>query len=220
MTLVIQQYGIQRVGTNATKALIERNLEGVAVDSTDKHLFPVRRARAFLVNVKDPVSWVWSVYKYRSMKMRYEKPPVHVEFNRRFVEDALVEWGSLTLSHLYLAEQVNTSLVVQHEDLLSDPENVIRRASEAYNAPLREDVELFLTGYARRGDCRTHGESLIDPKRNFDRAYHLQGRWVEDVPEWALEMSLSYQEKAFGLHPILPRNIRVDHLNPVKERLS
>jgi len=194
----IGQYGVPRSGTNAVKAILEHNLIDVFVDDSRKHGRNVSLdgAAGYVVNVKEPVSWVWSYYRY----LRY----VHNE--QRDLEDCPIRewleyWESRTLAHLRLVEYENC-VVIQHEDLVRDPLGVLHQVSHRFNIPQRDKVDVFTTGYAKRGGGR-YGSELIDRGKVFRRDYHLEKVWRQDMPKEALATCERFAGRIFERHPFL-----------------
>lgn len=210
----LQQYGLQRTGTNALKALVEHNLAGVQVDPAGKHDMPAAGADGYLVSVKDPASWVWSNYRYRKLKYSYQRPPVEVVFDAGFVKDCLAYWEAHTLACLELASaHPGRAVVVQHEHLLRDPGGVLERVRATLGLDYSgRPRNLFEQGYARRGDGTLSGAALIDPARRFHRAYHLRARWMHDVPPVLLAHCLSATRELFDAHPVLGEHIELGYL--------
>lgn len=194
----IGQYGVPRSGTNAVKAILEHNLIDVFVDDSRKHGRNVSLdgAAGYVVNVKEPVSWVWSYYRY----LRF----VHNE--QRDLQDCplsewLEYWESRTLAHLSLVEY-EKCVVIQHEDLVRDPLGVLHQVAHRFAIPQHGNTDVFMDGYAKRGGGR-YGSELIDRGKVFRRDYHLDGIWRDDMPKEAMAYCERFAGRVFERYPLL-----------------
>lgn len=216
----LQQYGLQRTGTNALQALVEHNLD-VGVIADGKHdIAAPGGADGYLVSVKDPASWVWSVYQWRRMKYSNEDPPREHHFTEDLVEEHLQHWERHTLSHLTLARtHADRSVVVQHERLLREPRAVLAAVRDAFALEWSgRPLELFLGGYAWRGDGSLRGADLIDPTRRVCRDYHLNAEWAREVPAPLLARCLRFTRETFAAHPLLRDHIDLGHLPEMEDQ--
>lgn len=209
--MIVKQYGLQRTGTNATKALLEANCRDVTVLTTtlgSKHdnvdwAQLQGRAVKFVVNIKDPASWLCSYYRFRSRKALDESPPRAYDPIETLVDEWLAYWAVRTKSHLGLADVLpERTAVIQHEALLRHPLDALMDTALHLELPVRTDeVELFRTGYALRGGEGDRGAQLIDPARPFDRGMHLSLRWSLGVPNDVLVKARRFLDDFLREHP-------------------
>lgn len=122
----IRQYGLQRTGTNAVRALLEINCGVNVLTHTNgsKHDLPTREAveesdTLFVINVKDPISWLASYYRYRSLQAREAQPQRRMDPIGVMSSVWLPLWQDRTTAYLELAEKYpSRTAVIQHEALL------------------------------------------------------------------------------------------------------
>lgn len=224
-SITIRQYGLQRTGTNAIKALLEENSdEPVRVLTSthgSKHDMPTADATAdpallFVVSIKDPVSWLASYHRYRKLQCESETPPRTIDPISLLAPEWLAHWRRHTVAYLTLAETMpNRTAVVQHETLLRTPGRTLKHVANHLGLPLRPHLELFRDGYARRGDERTRGADLIDSTRRFNRNYHLNGDWAHELPRPVIRRARQEMDTFALEHPDFRRHFNLTHLEGV-----
>lgn len=222
----IKQAGLQRTGTNATKALIEANCPDVKVLTTtlgSKHYLPRESALAqddlaWVINIKDPISWTVAYWRYKAWQASEETPPrVYDELPFQLPEWLQV-WDQRHRAWLTLADQApDRVVVVQHEALLRDPGAQLTRIADHLDLPRKPGrPRLFTKGYARRGAETDHGADLIDTRVPFDRERHLNGRWAEGIKPDALHQARTWFGWWLTEHPRWGRQhfdlAHLDHL--------
>lgn len=145
MTPTLQQYGLQRTGTNAIRYLIEANFHAL-VTTSGKHDPPHPRQNlpaGLIVSVRDPLSWLASYYRLRRMKIRDRgeiPPPI-----RDVADEYLDLWRERTEQHLSLYHPDHAVVVVQNEAVVRSPMQeairvadrlgLSRRAGQAFEIP-------------------------------------------------------------------------------------
>lgn len=221
----VKQYGLQRTGTNAVKALLEDNFHNVEVLTTtfgSKHDLPEPDVEddpelRFCVNIKDPLSWLVSYHRYRSMRARDETPPRRMDPLPVLADGWLERWEENTRAYLSLAERYpERSTVIQHEYLLRSPNAVVSQLERDLDLERRGGrPSLFLKGYARRGDEYTRGAELIDRDRSFDRARHLNGKWAVGLPHDVRQKGRDCLSGFFRDHPHYRRYFNLRHLKGI-----
>src|SRR5690606_4504285 len=214
--LVLQQYGPQRTGTNAVKALVDHNLSGALVVPDGKHEIPADyKGDGYLISIKDPVSWIDSYYRYRRKQADGERRAM--EPLEDLVDGWLLYWQRITTSHLHLANAVpSRTVVIQHEWLLKDPAAVLHRIRDRFDLPWSGEWDLFQQGYAKRGAGRV-GAELIDTSKHFDREYHLKGKWVESLSIETVTKCLDFLDAFEHYYPEHIKHFRLDHLDEARE---
>lgn len=171
------------------------------------------RSLKFVISVKDPVSWVNSYFRYAKTKYEYRRSGKRFEFTLDFTAKALDSWRERMASYAdFVAENPTLCLVVQHESLLQSPRAVLERFENQFNLSASKEPELFLQGYAKRGTEEEQGRALINPKMSLDRAYHLEGRWVDDVPREVLEYAIDFRDRVFNRQPRIRGLLNVESL--------
>jgi hypothetical protein len=172
--------------------LIGENIYEVAVkDVKNRHL-------KFIFSIKDPVSWINSYYKYQRKKFLYLNPNKEFPFNIKFCKRALSQWELNICSWLKYCElNPEVCVCIQHEEILSNPENKLKEIEIKFGLSRRQDdLVTYLKGYSKRGTDRDHGRDLINENLKFDRNYHLSGHWRSDIPNdiynYASEYMLSF----------------------------
>lgn len=221
----VKQYGLQRTGTNAVKALLEDNFHNVEVLTTtygSKHDLPEPDVAddpelRFCVNVKDPLSWLVSYHRYRSLQAREEKPSRRIDPLTRLADVWLERWEENTYAYLSLAERYpGRSTVIQHEHLLRNPGEVVSQLERDLDLERRGGrPSLFLKGYARRGNEYTRGAELIDRDRSFDRARHLNGKWATGLPREVRNKGRDCLNEFLQTYPHYRRYFNLSHLKGI-----
>jgi hypothetical protein len=137
-----------------------------------------------IINIKDPMSWVNSYYKYQLKKALFKNPDTNLQFDTRFAERALSSWKENVLSWITFHDGHPKSVIFLHEEVVAGLDHQLETLRSMFN--LEASVHYptgLLKGYARRGtDCQ-HGVDLVNPKMDFKREYHLEGGWIKDIPE-------------------------------------
>lgn len=234
---IIKQFGLQRSGTNALKALVEINFKDIYVlsnylgnkhDGTswktmeefmlnqnpqefyiseemkdiieksvnDKHLYCI-------INIKDPVSWLNSYYKYQRKKVLFKNPEAKFELDLKFAQKSLHNWWAGNISSWldFAIQNEAITVVVQHETILDNPINKLKEMEQKFQLN-REDEEykLYLEGYTKRATDKEHGQDILNSKITFDRSYHLHGVWKNDMPEEVFNYALEFMTEFFHIN--------------------
>lgn len=232
----IKQFGLQRSGTNALKALIEINFKNVIVLSNylgNKHeptswskleekavtenpedfglenvnkqqvIEEVRsRKIPVIINIKDPVSWVNSYYKYQLKKALFKNPNTNLQFDTQFSERALSSWEENVLSWIKFHDEHPKSIVFLHEEIVSGLDHQLEAIRSMFDLQVDETYPTgLLKGYARRGTDSQHGADLVNSKMDFGREYHLEGGWKKDIPENLIPFLEKYRSEFLDKHP-------------------
>lgn len=232
----IKQFGLQRSGTNALKALIEVNFKNVIVLSNylgnkheptswpkleEKALFEnaedfglelvnkqqviedVRnRAIPVIINIKEPISWVNSYYKYQLKKALFKNPNTDLQFDTRFAEKALFSWEENVLSWIKFHDGHPKSIIFLHEEVVEGLDRQLETLRSMFNLHASEQYPTgLLKGYARRGTDSQHGVDLVNPKMDFKREYHLEGGWIKDIPEDLIPFLDKYKSEFLDRNP-------------------
>ena len=74
-------------------------------------------------------------------------------------------------------------------EAVQKPEDVLQAAAGLFDLYREPDSPLItkMDGYAKRGTDMQHGRDLVNPSVPFDPNYHLEDRWLDQVPAPALE---------------------------------
>lgn len=155
-----------------------------------------------VVSIKDPVSWLWSYFRFAKKKAEYRNPDQEFVFTPNFAEQCLTSWSERMTQYLQFAlENKERTMVVQHEELLKSPCAVLDRFCATFALTPPDDPELFQQAYARRGTENQHGKDLVNPKVKFDSSYHLEGRWAADMPPEHYDRGMQFSRVYFEKHP-------------------
>ncbi|GAB3526623.1 hypothetical protein [Arthrobacter monumenti] len=168
----------------------------------------------FIFSIKDPVSWLWSYYRYaRAKALRRDRHASYVlteDLGSRFLNS----WGKRMNSWLeFVNENEESTFTVQHEELLRSPlqvlDNLKGQLDLSWSGGTRE---LFLDGYAKRGIESERGAELIDSSKKFDRDYHLNGQWMEEMPKKAFLQAENYMDEFFRKNDKFAKYFDLTHL--------
>lgn len=161
-----------------------------------------KRRLDVVISIKDPVSWLWSYFRYAKKKAEYSNPDQAFLLTQDFADRFLESWSDRMTRYLQFAlENKERTMVVQHEELLRSPDAVLARFCYTFGLSQPENTELFQHGYARRGIERQHGKDLINAKVKFDRSYHLEGRWAMEMPQKFYDQGVQVRRSYFEKHP-------------------
>jgi hypothetical protein len=128
-------------------------------------------ALGFVVSIKDPYAWVSSIARYRSWIPWHDRTTILGPELVERITAACAEFNSVYASWLTLPR----AEVVRHEELLADPDAVLRRLEACF-------------GLQRHGQFRNvHSESFaldwdhVDERPSasaFDRGYYVEKKYL------------------------------------------
>lgn len=250
---IIKQFGFQRSGTNAIKALIEINFEDCIVVQSylgNKHdVFDwdileqgahtgkygeyyfkndldgvIRehlsaRKLLFIINIKDPLSWLCSYFHYRNMALKFKKPELRVApvFDLAFVEFTMRVWKRNITSWLNFAEaHAEQCFVFQHETLLSSPEIVLTAIRDKFDLKMKADSLCLIDGYTMCGTDTIHGLDLIRKHKSVNREYHLKCEWISKLDDAKISAMLVFMDKFFKENRHYLKYFSLEHLAGVE----
>lgn len=235
--MFVKQFGLERSGTNICKALVEMNFGVRVLNNfpVNKHspvprvmrLKPVEkydlsffdldefdyneikkqivsRTLYHLFAIRPIESWIEAFYRHAS-QMKNSK---YHSFNHDFLVDALSMWRESNLSYLNFVEKsFEVSQVVNHAEVLKGDVAWLEEFSRKTKIPLPDHIVSTLDGYAKKGTDKHRGADVVRRNVEFDRGYQLQGKYVENIPEWAREFIDSWKmdvyEKYSQLRPYM-----------------
>ena len=155
-----------------------------------------------VISIKDPVSWLWSYFRYAKKKAEFKSPEQEFSITQHFANQCLASWSSRMTKYLNFAlDNKERTMVVQHEELLRSPDAVLARFCNTFGLSQPDSPELFQQAYARRGIESQQGKDLVNPKVKFDPSYHLEGRWINEMPPEYYDMGWQVMESYFAAHP-------------------
>lgn len=168
----------------------------------------------FVVSVKDPVSWLWSYFRYSRRKFLRRNPKARFELDDEYVRKALTAWKRNVSSWIpFVIEHETKSAIVQHEHLVQDPgrtlDQVVHKLDLKY---LSNEPQLFLNGYAKAGGELHRGSEIIDSQLSFDRRYHLEGIWAEEMPSKYYAHATNFMNTFFRNNPTFRPFFDLSHL--------
>lgn len=243
----IKQFGLQRTGTNVTRALIEVNFrdtmvlpttlgskhypaswEGMAEalnhplndadylsaqDTAELRELVASRNLKIILNMKDPISWLESYYRYAYRKARAKDRNTKMALDKAFCRVQLRRWEQTVSSWQVLMEEARHSLVVLHSDILSRPEEVLRNVEAAFMlTDLRTGAEYIshFEEYARAGGEQDRGVELLSKDKKFDPEYHTENKWKEKFRPRVLEYSIELCRLIAERNPSLAKYMILD----------
>ena len=184
----------------------------ISMNLTSRNLY-------FVFNIKDPITWINSYYKYQKLKFEHRNPGLELSFDLDFAHRVLPRWAENVKSWLnfYLSNE-DRCVVFQHETVLLGPSALLTQAKEKFGLIVAGDsIVDLLSGYALRGTDLHYGKELINEKVSFDRDYHLKGGWKRDIPSDILSFSQSFMREFFDREPHLKHLFNLDHLDGMSE---
>ncbi len=201
--------------------ILEGNLRNL---SPDESSFPeeyiealasnvAERSLSFIFNLKDPVSWLESYYRYQCKKFNYRNPGKTFPFSRQFAEESLASWQVRIDSWIpFVQGNPDQCYVIQHERLLDNSRLILGEIEAQFGLERQGRFLQQIDGHALRGTESQHGASLIHPKQKVDKDYHLSGRWANGIPAEYAKLAMSVFCDAKSKWPILERFISSSHL--------
>ncbi len=165
-----------------------------------------RRSIPVVINVKEPISWVNSFYKYQQKKALFKNPNANFPFDLAFAEKVLTSYEKRLLSWGNFYQENDLCLVFRHEQIVSGLSGT-ELAEMAHKFALTPSDNFpvgELDGYARRGIDSQRGKDLVNDRMSFDRRYHLENLWRKDVPERVIEF---LEAEKRNMMSRLPRHI-------------
>lgn len=148
----------------------------------------------FIINIKDPISWLGSYYKYQKKKTLYKNPEANFEFSETFARRVLKAWEANILSWLsFFQKNPELCILIQHEEVLSGLERKLVEIETKFGLNRKtESLVHYSDGYAKRGTDQQKADELINTKVKFDRTKHLDGRWLKEIPDEPLEIAIHF----------------------------
>lgn len=253
--MIIKQFGLERSGTNAIRALIEANcsncvvltttlghkhlatswdaideelqsletssLEGEAVDLNGVWKAVKERDLRFLISVKDPVSWVWSYFRYSRSKWMRRQPLETFELTSELTDKWLNSWKRRMVSWLRFAKSnADHTMVVQHETLVKDPKRVLEATKVRLGLEWNDgDRELFEDKYATRALAK-YGAEVFETGEAFNGDYHLNGDWMREMPEGVQGRAVEFMHEFFDTYRNLKPFFDLQHLSEVERKFD
>ena len=189
---MIQQYGLQRSGTNAVRAIVETNYDAT-VRSTGKHDAPappdVAAACAVLVSVRHPASWLIAYHRFRAMKR--SDVGLAIDPIDTLAPGWLDHWATMTTAHLCAARRHGRWHVVTHDRLIRDPEGAARDVGQALDlSPTRDTLEVYRGRRMRRGADGEDVRHLVTDEA-FSPGIDLARSWSDVLPRPVVRLAES-----------------------------
>lgn len=146
-----------------------------------------------LINIKDPISWLESYYRYSLKKVLFVNPDADFPMSIGFCKKNLAKWETNLLSWLALTKEGNRCAIVRHVDILVNPESVLSLIEKQFKlTPARDTLQTRFEGFAKRGTDTMHGQELINSNMKFDMTYHTEKKWKDNFPQIVLEFSIEH----------------------------
>jgi len=222
--LFLKQYGLQRSGTNAVKALLEINFPNIRVLTTylgNKHnptdfasikmlsqekklsdfditiddaeqirIAVESRNLPILIQIKKPIPWLDSYFRYQKKKILFSNPDANPKFNNEWVDKALEVWEKCLESWINFSNSYSKCKIIEHVEFLKNLDKTIQELANFLDIEKDKKIEL-LEFQMKRGHYKEHGSDLINPYYKFDPSFHLENKWLDNYPPELLE----YAEK-------------------------
>lgn len=201
----IKIYGERNTGTKYLEWLINKNL-GIEPDAGFrlgwKHrLIPEDPGcfekdspdTLFICMTKNPYSWLLSMHK-RPLKHMMLRKTRFVDFLNYSFGDYInpVElWNKKNHGFLYLEKMVKYYHLMRYEDLLDDPEGIIRSIAEKYGYKM----PYFFKNIKNK---LTHDNSFS--KHKFHKEYYLEEKWKFKLSGREIEIINQYLDHALMKH--------------------
>ena len=232
----IKQFGLQRSGTNAVKALLEVNFPDIRVlttylgnkhkptnyqtlvgqsddsnfqeyDLTSNDVTQIKELVAsknlpIIFQIKKPIPWFESYFRYQKKKILFRNPEANPEFNYNWISKSLDIWNTSVTSWLGFSKKYPNSIVIEHMEILTNPDNVVQRIMSKLSYEKTKTIEL-IENEMKRGHYKEHGKDLINPYHKFDPTFHTGKKWLENYTPELLEFAQKSVDEAITKNPIL-----------------
>lgn len=232
----IKQFGLQRSGTNAVKALLEVNFPDIRVlttylgnkhkptnyqslvdqsddpdfqeyDLTSNDVTEIKELVAskdlpILFQIKKPIPWFESYFRYNEKKIKFRNPDANPVFDEKWVTTGLKYWSECLTSWLELSKKYPNSLIIEHMEILTNPDNVVQRIMSKFSYEKTKTIEL-IENEMKRGHYKEHGKDLINPYHKFDPTFHTEKKWLENYTPELLEFAQKSVDEAIANNHIL-----------------
>lgn len=232
----IKQFGLQRSGTNAVKALLEVNFPEIRVlttflgnkhkptnyqslfdqsddpnfreydltlsDVTDIRELVQSKDLPILFQIKNPIPWFESYFRYQKKKILFRNPEANPEFNNNWISKSLEIWNTSVTSWLELSKKYPYSIIIEHMEILTNPDNVVQRIMSKFSYEKTKTIEL-IENEMKRGHYKEHGKDLINPYHKFDPTFHTEKKWLENYTPELLEFARKSVDETIAKNPIL-----------------
>ncbi|MGB1571533.1 MAG: hypothetical protein ACPHAT_02375 [Candidatus Poseidoniaceae archaeon] len=232
----IKQFGLQRSGTNAVKALLEVNFPEIRVlttylgnkhkptdyqtlveqsddsnfqeyDLTSKDVSEIKELVAsknlpIIFQIKKPIPWFDSYFRYQKKKILFRNPEANPKFNFSWISKSLEIWIKSVTSWLELSKKYPNSIIIEHMEILTNPDNVVQRIMSKFSYEKTKTIEL-IENEMKRGHYKEHGKDLINPYHKFDPTFHTEKKWLENYAPELLEFAQKSVDETIAKNPIL-----------------
>ena len=158
-----------------------------------------------LINIKEPIPWLDSYFRYQKKKILYINPDDNPLFSVSWARRNLAMWEEKVTSWLKIAsDHPETCQVIEHMQIIEDPENILMEIFDRFHLDVSStNVISTVENRMKRGHYSEHGKNLIDPFHKFDPSFHLERKWLVDYPEDVLAFVIEETQEMEDRHPFL-----------------
>lgn len=133
----------------------------------------------FVINTKEPLSWLVSYHRYSEVKTRNLDPFGRIEFGEDFFRYALELWSRALASWVDLNRSCPDHVVwIPYDAYLKDPRSYLELIRDRFGLEQKTD-ELVCrdSRVTRMGIDTQKGEEVFIESKRFDPSYYQQARW-------------------------------------------
>lgn len=143
-----------------------------------------------LIQIKKPISWLDSYFRYQKKKIQYLDPEANPSFDLSWAARSLSLWEATVVSWLSLAKEYpDNCIIIEHMEMLEKPEEVLEKIACKFELIGSGKLISQINNAMKRGHYKVHGKDLIDPYHKFDPSYHTEKQWLQNYPEDVLSFA-------------------------------
>lgn len=139
-----------------------------------------------IIQIKKPIPWFDSYFRYQKKKILFTDPEAHLEFNKEWVDRGLELWEKCLESWINFSNNYSKCMIIEHVEFLENPDKTIEQITTFFDIQKNKKIEL-IEFQMKRGHYKEHGSNLINPYYKFDPSFHLENKWLDNYTPELLE---------------------------------
>ena len=135
-------------------------------DVTDIRELVQSKDLPILFQIKTQYHGLKVILGIKRKKILFRNPEVNPEFNNNWISKSLEIWNTSVTSWLELSKKYPYSIIIEHMEILTNPDNVVQRIMSKFSYEKTKTIEL-IENEMKRGHYKEHGKDLINPYHKF-----------------------------------------------------